>query len=241
MAQLEEFTLYAVDRPGFGLTDTAPHTTENLRSLAVGFLEQVLDGLGLDRPVFVASSMGALWTTWLALDRPQRVAAMTHIGCPALILGTSAPVPMRFMAIPPLGRLMMRLQPPSPKQVDQMFAMMKEDLSAWPELRDLMVAFERLPANAPTWLELLHSVLRLRGARPQVALTAEELAHITQPVQLIWGEEDPFGSPAVGERVATIVEDAELHVLPGGHVPWLSQADRVGHLAAPFLRKHSGK
>ena len=35
----------------------------------------------------------SLWTTWLAaLDHPGRVGAIVHAGCPALILGTSAPL-----------------------------------------------------------------------------------------------------------------------------------------------------
>src|SRR5436309_5604237 len=47
MAELDGFTLYAVDRPGFGLTDAVRHTTAGLRSQAVNFLDQLLDGLGL--------------------------------------------------------------------------------------------------------------------------------------------------------------------------------------------------
>jgi pimeloyl-ACP methyl ester carboxylesterase len=115
----------------------------------------------------------------------------------------------------------------------------REDLSDLPEMRDLMVALQRLPSFAPTWLELLHSVITLRGARSETALTANQLARITQPVQLIWGEDDPFGPPEVGERAAQIIPDAELHVIPGGHGPWLSEAERVGQLATPFLRKHA--
>ncbi len=236
---IDGFTVYAVDRPGFGLTDTVPHTTAGLRSLAVGFLSQVLDGLGLERPVFVANSMGSLWTIWLALDEPDRVEAMTHIGCPAVILGTFAPFPMRLLAVPGLGRLMMGLQPPSPRQADQVFTMMKEDLSEWPELRQLMVACETLPDYAPSWLQLIRAVGTVRGARPEIALTEPELADVTQPVQLIWGNQDPFGRPEVGQRAAEIIPDAEIKVIPGGHTPWLGQAERIGQLATPFLRKHA--
>lgn len=235
---LDRFTIYAVDRPGFGLTDTAPHTTENLRALAVGFLGEVLDGLGLDRPVFVSNSMGSLWTTWLALDTPDRVAAMTQIGCGAVILDTSAPPPMRLIAVRGLGRLMMSLQKPSPSQAEQVLAMMNEE-SPGPELTNLMVECAKLPTYSSTWLELLNSVLRLRGARPEVSLGEDELAHLRQPVQMIWGEDDPFGRPEVGERAAGIIDDAEFHRIPGGHTPWLAHPERIGGLMSPFLRKHS--
>lgn len=239
MAGLDDFTLYAIDRPGFGLTDPVPHRTEHIRSMAVRFLLQVLDALGLEQPVFVANSMGSLWTTWLALDEPHRVAAMTHIGCPALILGTSAPLPMRLMSFPPVGRLMLRSRPPSAGQVEQMFFMMGEDVSRHPELRDAMVEFQRMGPYASSWLDLLHAVIRIRGARPQVALTADQLSRIQQPVQLIWGSDDPFGTPEVGERAQQIIADAEFHEVSGGHAPWLTQAERIAGLALPFLGKYA--
>lgn len=239
MARLEGFTLYAVDLPGFGLTDATAHSTANMRPLAVTFLEQVLDGLGLDRALFVGSSLGATWATWLALDQPERVTAMVHIGCPALILGTSAPIPMRLLSVPPVGRFLMRLQPPSARQVDRVAAMAGEDFSELPELREALLACEKLPSYGPASIRLLHALVRPRGARPEVALTAEQLAQLRQPVQMIWGEHDPFGSPAVGKRACEVIPEAELHVVPGGHGPWFRYAEQVGDLAVPFLRKHT--
>ncbi len=70
-------------------------------------------------------------------------------------------------------------------------------------------------------------------------LTADQLGRITHPVRLVWGADDPFGSPAVGRRTATALPDAELHVVPGGHAPWLGQAERVASVAAPFLREQA--
>lgn len=237
MAELDGFTLYAVDRPCFGLTGSAEHTTATFRKLAVGFLEQVLDVLGLDGPLFVGNSIGSLWSTWLALDRPDRVAAMVHIGCPAFILGTSAPLPMRLLSVRPLGRLLMR-SPPSPRQVEGFARIIGgEDLSALPELRDLLVAAQKLPGVQRSTLDLLHAVVRLRGARPEVALTAPQLSQIRQPVLLIWGERDAFGAPAVGEEAARIIPDAKFYVIPGGgHIPWVGHPSEAAAAAIPFLR-----
>jgi pimeloyl-ACP methyl ester carboxylesterase len=239
MAELNGFTLYAVDLPGMGLTDPATYTTETLRSMSVAFLDQILDRLALDRPVFVGQSMGGLWSTWLALDKPDRVPALAYIGCPALMLGTSAPFPIRLSSIPPVGRLLMRLQPPSLQLVDRIIAMAGEDFTDLPELRELFLAHQRLASPGHALLELHHAAVRLRGARPGVALTEEQLARLTQPVQLIWGANDTFGPPAVGERAAEIIPHAELHIVPGGHGPWVSHAQRVGSIVTPFLRSQS--
>ena len=239
MAQLGGVTLYAVDLPGYGLTDTTRDLTDDFRSTAVGFIEQVLDQLELSQAVFIANSLGSLWTTWMAIDKPKRIATMVHVGCPALMLGTSAPLPMRMLSVPALARVMMRLQPPSLKQVEQLAKMVHQH-PLIPELADLLLATERLPGFQPTFLATLHRLIRLRGPRPEMVLSAEQLAHVTQPVQLIWGEDDPMGSPAVGEHAARIMTNAELHVVGGGHTPWLTQAETIGPLVTSFLSKHLG-
>jgi pimeloyl-ACP methyl ester carboxylesterase len=236
MAKLDGFRVYAVDRPCFGLSGCARHDTATIRRLAVTFLEQVLDALRLEEPLFVANSIGSLWTIWLAIDRPHRVAAMTHVGCPAFMLGTSAPLPMRLLSIPPVGRLLMRVSPPSPRQVERFAAMVGADLSGLPELADLLVVMQTLPGVQPALLELLHAVIRLRGPRPEVELTASQLMQVAQPVQLIWGERDPFGAPSIGQEAARFIRHATYHVMPNaGHVPWVNDPAGVASVAVPFL------
>src|SRR5690606_12713843 len=164
MAQLDGFTRYAVDLPGMGLTASTSLSTQGIRAFAVDFLTQVLDGLGLDRAVFVSNSMGGLWSTWLALDRPERVQAVALVACPALILGTSAPLPMRLLSVPFIERVLARLMPPSERQVERTGRMAREHLSL--EIKDVLLACERLPTHAPSRLALLHSVVTPRGARP---------------------------------------------------------------------------
>ncbi len=138
----------------------------------------------------------------------------------------------------PLGRLLGRLQPPSLAKVDRVAAMVREDLSGVPELRELLLASEQLPSFEPTFIAMLHAALRLRGPRPEVALTAEQLSSLTQPTQLIWGEEDPFGPPAAGERAVKTLPTAEFHRVSGGHAPWVNHARSIARFAVPFLRRH---
>lgn len=234
MAHLEGFRLFAVDLPGYGLTDAPPRFAHDLRGSAVRFLGDVLDALELPAPPFVANSLGSLFTSWLALDRPGRVSALAHVGCPAMALGTSAPLPMRILSVRPAGRLLTRLQPPSPEQVDGLAKMVNEDPLV-PELVDLLVATERLPHFRGVFLSTLHTLLRLRGSRPATRLTAEELARIEHPALLVWGEDDPFGPPEVGERMVDVMPSAELAVVPGGHAPWLAQAERIGPRVTGFV------
>ena len=239
MAELGGYTLYAVDLPGQGLTDRTPYSSNKLRRTAVAFLEQVMDRLELTTVPFVGQSIGGMWSMWMALDRPERVSAISYIACPALILGTSAPFPLRLATIPWIHRVINRLDPPSTKQVERLGKMVGENLSDSPELRDLMLEYERLPGSSGSLLELHRAVIRLRGAQPSVEITERQLMRVEKPAQFIWGEKDPFGPPSAGHRAAAVMPDAQVHVVAGGHAPWFGHPRRVGEIVKPFLSRHT--
>ena len=234
MSRLDGVTQYAVDLPGYGLTDTTSEFADDLRVNAVRFLTEMLDALGLDRPVIVANSLGSLWATWLAIDRPDRVAALIHVGCPALALDTSAPLPMRLLSVRPLGRLMLRLQQPSEGQVEQLAKMVHEHPLP-DDIARLVLATERLDHFESAFRSMLHRLLRLRGARPNVSLTSTELATVQAPSLLVFARDDPMGGPAVGERMVETMPDARLHVVDGGHAPWVHHADQIAPAIVRFL------
>ncbi|MEO1061247.1 MAG: alpha/beta hydrolase [Actinomycetota bacterium] len=233
MARLHGFRLHAVDLPGHGLSDAGAMASAELRDAAVGFLRDVLDGLGLRRTVLLGSSLGSLWALWFATARPDRVTALVHVGCPALAPGTSAPLPMRLLSTP-IGPVLARIDGPSPAQVRRLARMVGED-PLDPEIADLLLETERRPELRPVFLSLLRRLLRLRGARPSAALTEEQLAAVAQPNLLVLGREDPTGGEVAGRRFVEALPDAELHLVDGGHAPWLRRADEVARIVSSFL------
>ncbi len=234
MTEVEGFRLFAVDLPAYGLTDTTKEFPDHLRRNAVTFLDEVLEGLGLESSLFVANSLGSLWTSWLALDRPNRVIAMVHVGCPAIVFDTSAPLPMRLLSAKPLGQLLTRIRPPSESQVEELSKMVNEyPLS--PELADLLLVTERLPGFRQMFLSTLNALIRLRGNRPEMRLSAEQLQQIAQPTLVFWGKNDPFGSVEVGQRMVKVMPNAKLHVVDGGHAPWLKHSKQIAPNAIRFF------
>lgn len=233
--------LYAVDRPGFGLTDPIAHTTRSLRDDAISFLEALLDALQIDRATIIANSMGSLWTFWLALDRPARIERMIHVGCPAHLFDTGLPLPLRLLGRPGIGRLMMAMMPPSPKQARMIYGSMNEGdaVATDAALERAIVATSRLPTYGPALRGLMKAVTTTFKARPQIALTEEQLARVEQPLQVIWGLSDPIGPVEAGQRIVELVAEGAFAAVDGGHLPWLDSPDRVAEIAREFLRSGS--
>jgi pimeloyl-ACP methyl ester carboxylesterase len=233
IARMDGMTLHAVDLPGYGLTDAGAGFAHDLPASAVRFLCEVLDALGIARPMVISSSLGSLWASWLAIEQPDRVAALVHLGCPAVVLETSAPLPMRLLSVRHLGRLLLRLQPPSERQVAQLAKMVHEHPLP-PEIAGLILATERLDHFEESFLAMLNRLLRLSGSRSALSLSADQLAGVRAPTLLVFARDDPMGGPAVGDRVAAAMFDAELHVVDGGHAPWIHHAEQVAPLIASF-------
>ena len=133
---------------------------------------------------------------------------------------------------------MMKLQPPSERQVGQLAKMVNEHPLP-PEIARLILTTERLSHFDDTFLAMLNRLLRLRGNRPDLALTADHLARIQAPTLLVFANDDPMGSTPIGQRMADAMADAELHIVDGGHAPWLHQADQIAPLLTSFLQRIS--
>ena len=243
LAELSGFTFYAIDLPGHGLTpalDRGLESTE-LRRTMVTFLSGALDSLELQAPAtFIGNSLGSLCSTWLALDRPERVRALVHIGSPAVTAGASAPLGMRIGSVGGLGPALLNLRPPSRRQMEALAGALHDSLRGSPELSDVLVAQDEGPGFKDTLRRLTRSLVRVRGARPEVALTSEKLGELKQPVQLVWGDNDPFGPLDIAYAAWAAIPDAQLEVVPGGHAPWFTSAPAVASPVRSFLHRHAG-
>ncbi len=237
LAELRGVRAIVIDRPGFGLSAGMDHTRVDLRRFAVEVLTAVLDDAKLSAAPFVANSVGGLWTFWLALDRPRRVANIVQLGCPAFLLDTDAPFAMRLLAQPVLGPLLFRMQPPSPQMTERMYRQLGEDPSsgAVGSILPLATAASLIPEYLPSWQTLLRSLLGLSGPRAGIPLGETALARIQQDTLFIWGRQDPFGKADAGRRAAALMRSASIEVIAGGHLPWLDDPVRCGALVRSHI------
>lgn len=241
LPELEGFTLYVMDRPGGGLSDGLDYRSVPLPRAAAASTRALFEHFGLESAPVIGNSMGGLWTLRFALEHPRRVDSIGLLGCPALYPGTSAPLPMRIGSVSFLSGFVVEtmMQPDDADDVRGTWEFLGHPDTTIERLpgafAEAWYRMETLPQYKPTWVSILQSVLRLRGADPDAAFTPDDLAAIASPVSLLWGREDPFGSLEKGRAGAEHFQDAEFHEVGVGHLPWLDDPGRCGELLREFL------
>ena len=243
MAELSGWRMIVLNRPGSGLSDGIDHRAVDVRQLATETLRAVANAFELERVPIVSNSMGGLWSFWYALDYPERVAAMAQMGCPALVLDTSAPLFMRLLGVPGINGLIAPVL--QPKDVDSALEGMRtqgstqEDIERQPvEIAEAAYYFWNLPTYLDTWKTLIAAVATLTGASPRYRLGSDQLARVQQPVQFVWGPRDPFGGIGVAQEALQNISDARLHEIRSGHLPFLDQPQETGRVIREFLSQN---
>lgn len=228
--------IYAVDRPGFGLSDRFDYREVDLRVHAGNFVTSLLDALGLESATLIGGSMGGFFTLVTALDHPERVRGLILVGYAVgltkevgttlqTIAGTPG-LPEKFMA----GRDSMEAQH---QQYRDLFGI---DPATIPDLYfETRIAGIRLPSEQGTWATMLPRLANLDGVRPEVYL-GDELSRIQAPALVLWGEHD-MAPAEVGKAVTDRIPNARFERLHDvGHFPFLEVPGRTAELITAFLR-----
>jgi pimeloyl-ACP methyl ester carboxylesterase len=122
---------------------------------------------------------------------------------------------MRILSMPGLGRLMFALPSPSVAATGKMLARSADArLLAHPEIVAAYHAARRLPGYGRAAAAIFRRSLQIGGApRPTMVLTDEQQAQIAQPVLFVWGDREPYGSPAIARRAVELMPNARVEVV----------------------------
>ena len=242
-AELGHVRLLAVDLPGHGLSDPAVFRRGQVREHARQLIEDILDALGLDEVPVIGHSLGGMFALWHLAAGSGRICEMVAIGEPAVALpGVRVRMPLSLLTVRGLGVAVLRA--PSPHRAYRSLlaqGLGSADVAAAPgPLIEALRLSARRPQNAKTVASLMHAIDRFRRPRPESVLTSAELATITTPTTFILGSGDPYLSITRARQSIGQIHGARLYQMPGGHAPWLADAQHAAELIATHSHLTTG-
>jgi pimeloyl-ACP methyl ester carboxylesterase len=234
MAELKGRRIFAINRPGGGLSEGMNHTKVNIREFAHQSLNAVLEGLGLKNMDVVAHSMGAHWSTLLALEHPDKVRKLALLGNPGNIMGGRPPLAIRIIASPPFTTLAAYFMIPKNKEKAlktlKIMGHSKEFVATLPaKLADAYFNFEHLPHYLTSFISLIQNMI------PEIK--AEELANFKKSTALFLGTNDNFITKEKGLKIIEAMSNGTFYSVPNsGHLPWLENPELIGKMILDFFK-----
>lgn len=229
----------AVDWPGHGLSGPLRlHRGQSIRAHAVAVLDGLYEALDIGRADLAGHSMGAQFSLYFALDRPDRVRRVVTLGAPGAGFAEVRPAPlMRALSVPGLGRALLSLPlPPSAYKRSNEDLLGRDALTGHPEeIADVSYFAARRQGYAPSVASFFHALITPARVRPTVPVSHAELATLTQPVLLLWGDDDLFLDPDRAQPSIAAIPHGRLIRMVGGHAPWLDSPDACGDALREFL------
>jgi pimeloyl-ACP methyl ester carboxylesterase len=213
----------APDLIGFGRSGKGGHLDYSLDGLAT-FVETLLDHLGIDAVRLVGHDWGAAVGLVLAQRRPARVERLVVINAVPLFAASEFPAGglARVWQRPLMGELAMGAT------TKWLLARELRTGGPWTDERVDVVWHDFDQGTQRAILRLYRSVKT--GA---LAAAGARLDSLTMPIQIVWGDRDPWLPSALAARYADRLAGAELVSLPNaGHWPWLDDHEVVDRVLA---------
>jgi 3-oxoadipate enol-lactonase len=208
----------ALDLPGFG--------TEPLESDTVDYRQFVRDRLPPEPVTLIGTSLGGRVALELALETPERVAALVLVG-PGLDGHQWSNELDAF-----------RKEEEQALERGDLDAAAEVNVRVWladdaaPEARALVAEMQR---NAFV-LQQGHDELRMAPLDPPAST---RLGDVAVPTLVVTGDEDVSDIHEIADELATEIPGAERARIPGsGHMPSLERPDEFDRVVLAFLRKH---
>ncbi len=205
------FTVVAPVHPGFGGGEL-PAWLDDITDLTFHHVD-LIDRLGLDRPLVVGVSLGGWLAVDLAIHRSDLLAGIVLVG--ALGLRPATPAPDLFLMEPPeaLAHLAHSI-----------------DGDAVDPLSGDVDRLTRL------WVEQATQA-RLMWERPYDRRLERRAHHVRCPVAVVWGEDDRLLPVDHGRRLAALFEVEVEVVAAAGHLVSLDDPAAVARAAVGLQRR----
>jgi len=222
-------TAFAVDLFGFGESDR-PFDGQFGIGAQSDNLDRALTALRLTKATVVGIDLGGAIAMHLAFNRPERVERLVLIN------------PIAFDDIP--AEDIKSMQRSTAKYA---LRISRGILGAAPLIRELLERSVADGANMPEPLiarylapyvgdDGLNHLLALARSVDKEDMIDVELGQIDCPSLIVWGDQDPFVSPRLGDRLADTIPGSRLVRLPGtGRLVPEESAETLANMILEFV------
>ena len=221
----------ALDLLGFGRS--GKEIGEFSLPYSASFMVDFLDAVGVQQASLVGNSLGGLVCLQTAVDFPRRVDRLVLVD-PAGFGRELNPL-LRLWSIPVTGSwvfwLCQRLFPhlrqwlyPGSDSITKGWLLRATEVLRTPGLRENVVRVARIGVN-------------LHGQREELFRELhEQLATMTVPTMIIWGDDDPVVPVGHAYVARSLIPGSEVRIMKGcGHLPQLERPEEFNRLVLDFL------
>jgi pimeloyl-ACP methyl ester carboxylesterase len=218
------YRVVAVDLPPFGFSDRSPNAAYS-RAAQTERIIGVLDALQIDQALFVGHSFGAGATVETVLRHPSRVRGLVLVAAalglpePGMPAAKPPAALMTFLNLPVLPELLISATATNPLLSRRLLATMvaRKD-AATPELAEILRRPMTRTGTTRDFTRWLKAFLTPDLSAESMQPTA--FKSIAVKTRLIWGDLDTLTPLPQGQRLASLIPDARLELMPGvGHIP----------------------
>ncbi len=230
-----EYTVHAIDLPGFGSSSKPLPASYNAQFFARHVL-RFMDTLAIDRAHLIGNSMGGRVAIEVGLHAPSRVRTLSLLSSSMAFKRGREWSPLIRLLRPELAAIPHVLRPNQVR--DRFWGMI-----ARPERIDPAVGDIAADEFLRTYRSRAARIAFYAAAR-QIYLEAPEgqrgfwtrLRKLQPPALFIWGSEDPLVPSRFSSHVAEALPDAPQAVLDAcGHVPQIELPERTHELIREFM------
>jgi 4,5:9,10-diseco-3-hydroxy-5,9,17-trioxoandrosta-1(10),2-diene-4-oate hydrolase len=227
----ERHRVYAIDMVGFGYSDK-PAAKYSFSYLAQ-FVNDFIDAQTIERATLIGHSLGGGVVLKFAIQFPNKVDRLVLVSSAGL--GKEVHLAFRLSSLPLIGNWLTR---PSRKGTAQLLAdcYFDQDLIT-DEFIEFKYQMGSLPGAQQSFLSTVRTSANFRGLRDHVINSiVDNLAAITAPKFIIWGQQDRILPVAHAQVAASKIPSARLHIFdPCGHCPPEERPAEFNPLVSEFL------
>lgn len=223
-----EFRCLVIDLPGHGLTGPSPDSDYSVTALH-NSLQKLLEALDIERAVWIGNSWGG-WISWrMALDHPEKVEGLVLISSSGAISTEEEKLYLGARILrSPAGRALMPHFTPRSMITTSLKHTVHDDTLVTDAMIDRYWELNRFPGN--------RKAAAIRAITDREVERFHDLAEITTPTLILWGEEDLVSPVSHAHAFKRVIEHARLHTYPNtGHLAQEERAEDVARDITNFV------